>query len=39
MVEPVRKMVLMEEELGKLEMELLRRSPEAVEYYMKDGRV
>ena len=33
------KIVLMEEELGELEMELLRRSPEAVGYYLKDGAV
>ena len=31
------KLVLPEEELGELEMELLRRSPEAVRFYMKDG--
>lgn len=33
------KMMLPEERLGELEMELLRRTPEALKYYIKDGGV
>lgn len=36
---PDGKMVLPEERLSELELELLRRTPEAVKFYIKDGGV